>query len=432
MKLPDYSTKINGYKILYHNTSDENLDSIKQNGLKANAGASKGRGKDGDFVWATETPNLKGYGGNTIAFKVAEDKAKPYKVNNTEYTLPFDIPVEDILFIDSFIFPNIRLSDLKRLKNKFGADKIIQVFTQRQNQLTNISLEELIDIINNDLNESGNAYQPGEKEAMDGLFRFEHVVVRNALEQAFPGSCPDFWIEGSPMDWKSKVPVITDIKNKDKVINILSDVFGVSKDKVVFSGTDKAKIRKSTSDRQYSDNYIPYKTMERLIFDVDWKDTTNEDLNRYQIYIKSSMKRQGIQWEKELMEGINKPVQDRIGNFALDVLVDRRYGNAKFTDIADIEVGPDYIDIAFDFEPRIEDTFNGLSNKPSKIVHPTPTEIEVTEKRIDRFMTEEFPTLFFRYYHVTPFFRIVKDEHRWIDDNSLACFYNIIQLNERK
>lgn len=275
-------------------------------------------------------------------------------------------------------------------------------------------------------------YQPGEREAMDGLFKHEQDTVRNALENAFPGSCPNFWISGSPMNWESKVPVITDESNKNKIISILADVYGVSKDKVKYTGTDQAKIRKTDVERRYSDNYIPYKTMTRLVFDVDWKETTNEDLKRYQDYIRTSMKKQGIQWESELLEGINKPVQDRIGNFALDVLVDRRYGNAKFTDIADIEVGPDYIDIAFDFDFKETETFNGLSGKPSKVIHPTPTEIEVTEKRIDKFMTEDFPTLFFRYYHVTPFFRIITDEHRWIDENSLACFYTIKQINERK
>lgn len=287
-------------------------------------------------------------------------------------------------------------------------------------------------IFNNSVAESNDAYQPGEREAIEGLDKHERYDVYNALETAFPGSCPDFWIEGSPMNWQSRVPVITDESNKDKIIDILATEYGVPKDKVTFSGTDKAKIKKFDPERSYNDNYIPYKTMTRLLFDVDWKDTTNEDLKRYQDYIKKSMKRQGIQWESDLLEGINKPVQDRIGNFALDVLVDRRYGNAKFTDIADIEVGPDYIDIAFDFEFKTTDTYNGLSDKPSKVVHPTPTEIEVTEKRIDKFMTEDFPALFFRYYHVTPFFRIIADEHRWIDRNSLACFYTIKQLNERK
>lgn len=433
MNLPNYDMNIDGYKILYHNTSNDNLDSIKANGLKADAGKSQGRGKDGDYIWATETPNLRGYGGNTIAFKVKADDAEPYKVNNTEYTLPFDIPADNILFIDSFVFSNVRLSDLSDLVNRLGKQRVISTFTNNEDKLQNVTLDEITDIINNinSLNEDS-PYQPGEKEAMDGLFRFENWTVRDELEKLIPGSARDFWIEGSPMDWNSIVPVIADESNKNKIINLLSNLFGVSKDKVQFIGTDTKKIKKTDLERSYSDNYTPYKTMERLKFKVDWKETTNEDLARYQSYIRNSMKRQGIQWESHLLEGINKPVQDRIGNFALDTLVDRRYGNVKFTDIADIEVGPDYIDIAFDFEFKEEVVMNGLSGKPSVVVHPTPTEIEVTEKRIDKFMTEQFPELFFRYYKVTPFFRIVADEHRWLDENSLACMYNIIQFNERK
>lgn len=432
MKLPDYGMNIDGYKILYHNTSNENIDSIKTNGLKADAGKSQGRGKDGDFVWATETPNLRGYGGNTIAFKVKSDDIDQYKVNNTEYTLPFDIPANDILFIDSFVFPNVRLSDLSDLVARLGKKRVISTFTNNQDKLQGYSLDEIINIINDidSLNEDG--YLPGEKEAMDGLTYFENTIVRDALEKLIPGSAQDFWVEGSPMDWKSVVPVIADASYIPKIINLLAPLFGVSKDKVKFIGTDRKKIRKFNTGRQYSDNYIPHKTMERLKFEVDWKETTNEDLARYQSYIRQSMARQGIQWESQLLEGINKPVQNRIGNFALDVLVDRRYGNAKFTDIADIEVGPDYLDIVFDFDFKEEEVLNGLSGNMSKVVHPTPTEIEVTEKRIDKFMTEQFPNLFFRYYKVTPFFRIVADEHRWLDKNALACMYDIIQFNERK
>lgn len=481
MQLPNYKLNIPGYTILYHNTSDNNVDSILVNGLKADAGKDQNRGKDGDFVWATNIPNLRGYGGNTIAFKVPSDGIENYKVNDTEYTLPFDIPASDILFVDRFIFPNTRLSDIPKLLDKFGKDKVIDTFTKNQNKLINISLDSLLNIINGNLNEDASIdekkqqlarakkyveenpddpdndevyglidklekelnnetslkelddpYQPGEREAMNGLFNFENSTVRDALEKEFPGSCQGFWMGGSPMDWKSKVPVIADIRNKAKIINLLAKEFGVSKDKVEFAGLEKTKVKKTDPDRHYSDNYIPYKTINKMVFNVDWKETTNEDLKRYQDYIRSSMKNQGIEWESEILEGINQPTQNRIGNFALDVLVDRRYGNAKFTDIADVEVGPDYIDIAFDFMFRETETINGLSGKPSKVIHPTPTEIEVTEKRIDKFMTEDFPTLFFRYYKVTPFFRIIADEHRWIDKDSLACFYTIEQFNERK
>lgn len=267
-------------------------------------------------------------------------------------------------------------------------------------------------------------------EAINALKHFEEVTLRSALENKYPGSANGLWLS-SVITFESDVPVLVDISEKDNVINILADAFQVSKDKVSFRGTEDFKLKKSL-DKPRSDNYQPYKTVERLVFHVDWHDTKDPDLVKYRDYTRKNMANQGVQWENELLEGINKPTQDRIGNFALDVLVDRRYGNAKFTDIADIEVGPDYLDIVFDFDFKEEEVLNGLSGNMSKVVHPTPTEIEVTEKRIDKFMTEQFPDLFFRYYKVTPFFRIVADEHRWLDKNALACMYDIIQFNERK
>ena len=268
-----------------------------------------------------------------------------------------------------------------------------------------------------------------EKQAMACLDEFSHKILPNALEELIPGSANDFWMEGA-IDFQSVVPVLCDSSNNKKVMKLLAQVFQVDPSKVTFEGTDEHKFKNGEFNNKT--NYQPIKTRTRQRFGVDWRKTTEPNLATYRDYIMDSMKEQGIENWVNLNEGINKPTQNRIGNFALDVLVDRRYGNVKFTDIADVEVGADYIDIAFDFNFKEEIVMNGLSGKPSKVVHPTPTEIEVTEKRIDKFMTEQFPELFFRYYKVQPFFKVIADEHRWIDDNSLACFYDIIQYSEMK
>lgn len=150
LNIPNYNMKLDSnYIILYHNTTSNNVDSIIQNGIKCTAGKSQARGLDGDFVWATSTPNLKGYGGNTVAFKIKKDIADQYKVNEDQYTIPFDIPASDILFIDRFIIDNYRLSDIPNLVNKFGKDKVIKVFTNRQDKFVNsYTLQDALDIIN--------------------------------------------------------------------------------------------------------------------------------------------------------------------------------------------------------------------------------------------------------------------------------------------
>lgn len=149
LDMPNYNIKLDSnYIVLYHNTTSKNIDSIIKNGIKATAGKTQGRGLDGDFVWATSTPNLKGYGGNTVAFKIKKDIAEQYKVNSDEYTIPFDIPASDILFIDRYIVDNYRLSDIPNIVNKFGKDKVIKVYTNRQDKFVNgYTLQDLINII---------------------------------------------------------------------------------------------------------------------------------------------------------------------------------------------------------------------------------------------------------------------------------------------
>lgn len=149
---PDYDINIPDDKLLlFHNTTEENAEEIAFSGLKASAGKDQGRGLDGDFVWGTTEKNLKGYGGYTIAFTVDKDKAEPYKVNDTEYTLPFDIPAEDIVFIDEPIgLNNSRESDIKKLVDKYGKDKVAEVLAKK----TNFDADAIGHMISKALNES--------------------------------------------------------------------------------------------------------------------------------------------------------------------------------------------------------------------------------------------------------------------------------------
>ena len=149
---PDYDLDVPQDRLLlFHNTSQENAEIIAKEGLKADAGSKQGRGKDGDYIWATSTKNAKGYGGYTVAFIVDKDKAEQYKVNDTEYTLPFDIPASDIMFIDEPIgLNNYRESDLKELINKFGEDKVAEVLSKK----TNLDSDAIGMLMSSSLNES--------------------------------------------------------------------------------------------------------------------------------------------------------------------------------------------------------------------------------------------------------------------------------------
>lgn len=275
------------------------------------------------------------------------------------------------------------------------------------------------------------AYLPGEKEALDGLFKFEKDTVRNALEKKFPGSTRDFWMEGSPMNWKSIVPVIIDDSDKSEVIDILSKAFQVSKSSIELSGADYQKIKKDTTS--ISSNYTPYSTERRLLFTVDWKDTKNENLLRYKNFIQDHMKSQGIQWEKDLIESLNRSTTDALENYIYNKFLYNNYGLAKMTDnIVDIIITPDTVDIAFDFAPKEAVVMNGLSGKPSKVISPTQTEIEVTEKRIDRVMTELLMNDFFKDLKRTPFFKLIPNGHKWYDNRAFMCLYDIVQYTEKK
>lgn len=251
------------------------------------------------------------------------------------------------------------------------------------------------------------------KMATDHLFHFDQVVLREALEEAFPGSTKEFWVQGA-IQFTSVVPVITNISNKDKCIKILVDTYQVDKSKVKFLNIEDYKLKKDL-DRPRQDYYRPYITVERLMFEVDWHDTTQPDLVAYRDYIRGSMKQQGIQWESQLLEGISEPQRKKLEEYIYRSFLYDDFGLAKMSkNLVDIKVGNDYLDIVFDFN------------------NPTGTEVEVTDKRIDKVVTEHLVDGFFKDNKHVPYFKIIADEHRWLDNNALACFYNIVQYNEKK
>lgn len=126
----------------------------------------------------------------------------------------------------------------------------------------------------------------------------------------------------------------------------------------------------------------------------------------------------------------DEETKDAIYEFLFNCFADNTLGLSKFTShVGDIIVGDNTIDIAFDFRPYTEEVTSGLSGKTSKIKHPTPTEVEVTEKHVDNFMVNDFPSTFFRKRDEYPTFRLQPVEHRW-DENGdiLYCLYDVIRL----
>ena len=123
---PNYQKSSN---ILYHNTKLNNVESILKNGLLVDK--STQLEYEGNMIWATSLTNQKGYGGVTIAFSTQKIKNME-QVNNSEYCIYENIPVSEILFIDLPVCGQphgqiYRLSDIPRLVEKVGKEKVIQV-----------------------------------------------------------------------------------------------------------------------------------------------------------------------------------------------------------------------------------------------------------------------------------------------------------------
>jgi hypothetical protein len=129
---PDYN-KYKNKDILYHNTGTKNVYSISKQGLKIDK--STQLEFSGYMIWCESTPGLTGYGGCTVAFKNQPNNKKFERVNNTQYCIYQDIPLKDILFIDTWIsdYTSLkRVSDMKRLIDKMGIDKLRSILYKKQ------------------------------------------------------------------------------------------------------------------------------------------------------------------------------------------------------------------------------------------------------------------------------------------------------------
>jgi len=120
--IPDYDSQPQeGYIRLYHNTPNENLDSISKNGLlvaRPNSPRTRKAGyldSEGDVIWATNKSGSRGYGGNTIAFDVPLNH-RMKKVNDDEYILYDDVKPENIKFIDRVFTSKGELNKISDLK----------------------------------------------------------------------------------------------------------------------------------------------------------------------------------------------------------------------------------------------------------------------------------------------------------------------------
>ena len=158
---------------LYTNTKAENIDSILNEGLKFDK--SRELEYEGKATWFETTPDLKGYGGTTIAVDVPVN-SKMEKVNNTQYMVYEDLSPENIVFVDKPIFNNYRTSDIENLVDRFGKDKVLDVFDKSKNQY--ISRDELVDMINENSEESSFSMPKNVKE-IKNMSEF----LRKAYEQ---------------------------------------------------------------------------------------------------------------------------------------------------------------------------------------------------------------------------------------------------------
>ena len=147
-----YTTSKDNYKTpakegtirLYTNTSAKNIDNILKNGLQTDK--ARQLEYDGQMLWFETRPDLKGYGGTTIAVDVPVN-SQMEKVNDTQYTVFDNISPENIVFVDKPIFGTYRTSDLQNLVDKFGKEKVLNVFDKTSNKF--ISKEELQGLLDN-------------------------------------------------------------------------------------------------------------------------------------------------------------------------------------------------------------------------------------------------------------------------------------------
>ena len=131
---------------LYTNTASNNIESILKDGLKVDK--AKELEYEGKMTWFETRPDLKGYGGTTIAVDVPSNISME-KLNGTQYGVYEDISPENIVFIDKPIFNNLRTSDLQNYSDKYGKDKVLEVYDKALDNNKYISREELVSLLDN-------------------------------------------------------------------------------------------------------------------------------------------------------------------------------------------------------------------------------------------------------------------------------------------
>jgi hypothetical protein len=109
---------------LYHNTNYENFQKILDSGIDPNKNRTNERpGGEGNVTWFT-TENGEGYGGYTLIVDFDKSEVEKYRVNRSEYTIPFYIPPERIIVGDVPIVGGYRTSTILHQIEQYGLDKV--------------------------------------------------------------------------------------------------------------------------------------------------------------------------------------------------------------------------------------------------------------------------------------------------------------------
>ena len=217
---------------LYTNTKAENINSILKDGLLIDK--AKEKEYDGKMTWFETTPDLKGYGGTTIAVDVPKN-LNMEKLNNTQYGVYDNISPDNIVFIDKPAFNNYRTSDIQELVDKFGKDKVLEVFDKSNNK--SITREELENIINSSTQE--NLTSENKNENVQEKVTFNDIDANTPQE--FMQKRKEYVQNNLQMeDIKSKAKDVHVIRAKvdDKIVGTLRYRIEDGKTKVTFIQVD--------------------------------------------------------------------------------------------------------------------------------------------------------------------------------------------------
>ncbi len=143
---------------LYTNTKYKNVEAIMKEGLRTDIGR-KHKEYEGNMLWFETTPNLKGYGGTTIAVDVPLNTSME-QVNDTQYTVFDNITPDNIVFIDRPVMHDMRTSEMSELLNRWGEKSLRDVFESalKSNDayMTQNEFNSLIDNIKGETNDISN------------------------------------------------------------------------------------------------------------------------------------------------------------------------------------------------------------------------------------------------------------------------------------